>query len=218
MTPDTQFWWNWWISAAVAFGTFAAVFVALFRDFRSKFFPPRLTLKLAVPEGEKAKVRLTWLEQGEPKERGEDARYYHIRVSNDRRQLSPAKAVQVFLIRMEEPGPDGELQVKWIGDIPMRWRNQEFFPLTRTIGPPYDSDLCCVVKGKWLELLPLIAPYNLDVKRTQKSLFVLSLQARANETDSAILRVQISWDGGWEDGDLEMKNHLKVKVISKQEA
>lgn len=162
-------------------------------------------------------MRLTWLEQDESKERWEDARYYHIRVSNGRRQLSPANGVQVFLIRMEEPGPDGELQTKWIGDIPMRWRNQEFFPPTRTFGPPYDSDLCYVVKGKWLELLPLITPYNLDVKRKEKSLFVLSLQARANETDSAILRIQISWDGNWEDGDLEMKNHLKVKVISEQE-
>ena len=115
MTPDRQFWWNWWISAAVAFGTFAAVFVALFRDFRSKLFPPRLTLELAVPAGEKGRVRLTMLEQGQPKELWEDARYYHIRVSNKRRQLSPANGVQVFLIRMEEPGPDGELQTKWIG-------------------------------------------------------------------------------------------------------
>jgi hypothetical protein len=218
MSPDTQFWWNWWISVAVAFGTIAAVFVALFgQAFRSRFLPPRLVLKLVKPEGESAKVRLTWVGQGEPKERWEDARYYHIRVLNERR-WSSANGVQVFLIRLEEPGPDGELQVKWTGDIPMRWRNQELFPPTRTIGPPYDSDLCYVVKRKWLELLPLITPYNLNVKRTEKCLVVLSLQARANEADSAILRVQISWDGGWDDGTLEMKSHLIVKVIDRQEA
>ena len=218
MTPCTQFWWNWWVSVAVAFGTITAVCVALFgQAFRSKFFPPRLVLKLAVPEGEKEKVQLTWFEQGEQKERQEDSRCYHIRVSNQRR-WSPANGVQVFLIRTEEPGPDGELQVKWIGETPMRWRDQELFPLTRTIGPSTDCDLCRVVKGKWLELLPLIAHYTLDVKRREKSLVVLSLQVRANEVDSAILRVQISWDGGWDDGVQEMKHHLMVKVIDRQEA
>lgn len=218
MTSDIQFWWNWWVSAAVAIGTITAALVALFgQAFRSKFFPPRLALKLSVPEGEKARVCLTWFEQGESKERWEDARYYHLRVSNKRR-WSPANKVQVFLIRMEEPGPDGEPQIAWTGDVPMRWRHQEVFPPARTIGPSADCDLCSVVKGKWLELLPLIAPYNLEVKRRQKSLVVLSLQARANEADSAILRVQISWDGGWEDGAQEMKRHIVVKVLDEQEA
>jgi hypothetical protein len=218
MCPDTQFWWNWWISAAVAFGTIAAVFVALCgKAIRSKLFPPRLALRLDKPEGEKGQVRRTWFEQGELKEQSEDVRYYHLRVSNKRR-WSPANMVQVFLIRTEEPGPDGELQIKWIGDVPMRWRDQEIFPLARTIGPSADCDLCCVGKGKWLELLPLIAHYSLEVKRHQKSLIVLSLQVRANEADSAILRVQISWDGGWDDGIQEMKKHLIVKVIDKQEA
>ncbi len=218
MTPDIQFWWNWWVSVAVAIGTIATVIVALFgQGFRSKFFPPQLVLKLAVTEGEKARVRLAWLDQGEPKERWEDARYYHLRVSNERR-WSPANNVQVFLIRMEEQGPDSELQITWSGEVPMRWRLQEVFPPARTIGPAADCDLCSVVKGKWLELLPLVAPYNMDVKRRQKSLVVLSLQARGNEADSPILRVQISWDGGWEDGAQEMKRHLVVKVLDVQEA
>jgi len=30
VTPETQFWWNWWVNAAVAFGTLTAAFVALF--------------------------------------------------------------------------------------------------------------------------------------------------------------------------------------------
>lgn len=215
MCPDTQFWWNWWISAAVAFGTIAAVFVALFgQAIRSKIFPPRLALSLAEPEGEKGKVRRTEVGQGE---QFEDVRYYHLRVSNERR-LSPANMVQVFLIRTEEPGLDGKLQIKWIGDVPMRWRDQEIFPLARTIGPSADCDLCCVGKGKWLELLPLVAKYSLEVKRHQKSLIVLSLQVRSNEADTAILRVQISWDGGWDDDDQRMKNHLKVEVIGKQKA
>lgn len=206
------------MAVAAAFGTIATVIVALFgQAFRTKFFPPRLTLQLLAAEGEKAKVRLAWLEQGVPKERWEDARYYHLQVSNKRR-WSPASNVQVFLMRVEEPGPDGDLQLRWTGDIPMRWRHQEVFPPTRPIGPSADSDLCSVVKGKWLELLPLVAPFNLEIKRREKCLVVLSLQARGNEADSPILRVQISWDGGWEDGAQEMKRHLVVKVLDSQQA
>ncbi len=218
MSTEAQFWWNWWISVAAAFGTVAAVIVALFgQAFRTKFFPPKLALTLVAPEGEKARVRLVWLEQGVSKERWEDARYYHLKVSNQRR-WSPANNVQVFLMRLEEPGPDGDLQIKWTGDVPMRWRHQEVFPPARPIGPAADCDLCSVVKGKWLELLPLITPFNLDVKRGDKCLVVLSLQARGNEADSSILRVQVSWDGKWDDGAQEMKQHLIVKVLGDAEA
>lgn len=202
----------------MAVGTIAAVLVALFgQAFRSKFFPPKLSLSLVNPGGEKTPVNLTWFENGEAKSRLEDARYYHLRVSNQRR-WSPANQVQVFLLRVEEPGPDGELQTTWIGDVPMRWRSQESFPVARTIGPAADSDLCCVVKGKWLELLPLITPYSLTAKRSGAASIVLSLQLRANEADSGILRVQISWDGRWEEGMQEMMRHLVVKVLSQQEA
>jgi hypothetical protein len=217
VTPETQFWWNWWVSAAVAFGTVAAALVALFgQAFRSKFFPPRLSLSLVKPEGERTPVKLSWLENGEARSRLEEARYYHLRVSNDRR-WSPANQVQVFLLRTEELGPDGELRTTWVGDVPMRWRSQETFPIARTIGPSADADLCCVVKGKWLELLPLVTPYSLAAKRNEATSIVLSLQVRANEADSGILRVQASWDGRWEDGAQEMMRHLVVKVLEPQE-
>lgn len=99
----------------------------------------------------------------------------------------------------------------------MRWRNQEVFPAARTIGSSADSDLCNVVKDKWLELLPLVTPYNLETRRSQKCLFVMLLQARANEVDSEILRVQISWDGRWKDSDHEMKQHMNVKILDNKE-
>ena len=218
MCPEDQFWWNWWVSIAVALGTISAVLVALFgQAFRAKFFPPRLVLQIARPKGEKIKVQLTWFEKGEPKECWEDARYYHIRVKNTRR-WSPANQVQIFLTRVEEPGPDRKFQVTWLGDVPIRWRHQEVFPPSRTIGPAADCDLCSVVKGKSLQIYPLVAPYNLNVKRREKSIFVVSLQARSNEGDSSTVRVQISWDGKWEDGAEEMKSHLIVTKLDKDMA
>ena len=214
MTPEDQFWWNWWVSIAIALGTISAVLIALFgQAFRAKFFPPQLSLNVVHPEGEKTKVRLTWFEDGKQKERWEDARYYHVQVQNNRR-WSPANQTQVFLMQVEEPGPDGGFQTVWRGDIPLGWRHQEVFPPARSIGPKADADLCSVVKDKWLQLHPLVAPYNLNVQRREKSILILSLQARSNEGDSSILRIQIAWDGGWHDGSEEMKHHLTVNVIN----
>jgi len=124
----------------------------------------------------------------------------------------------VFLLRMEEPGPDGELRTTWVGDVPMRWRSQESFPVARTIGPSADADLCCVVKGKSLELLPLITPYSLPAEWNGNARIVLSLQVRSSEADSDIVRVEVSWTGGWEEGTQEMMRHLVVKVLSNPEA
>ena len=95
--------------------------------FRGKFFPPLLTLTLADKDGELTRVRLVWMQDNEPRERWEAARYYHLRVSNSRR-WSPAHQVQVSLLRLEEAAAGGELIAVWSGDIPLRWRHQETVP------------------------------------------------------------------------------------------
>jgi hypothetical protein len=86
MTSNTQFWADWWVQLAVALATFLAVLVALFgQAFRAKFFPPRLSLVLQSAGGEKTKALLSWIENGQAQERLEDARYYYLCVSNERR-------------------------------------------------------------------------------------------------------------------------------------
>lgn len=145
--------------------------------------------------------------------RSERARFYHLQISNDRRRWSPAENVQVFLIRIEEPGFDGIFQLVWSGNVPMRWRHQEFYPLTRTIGPETDCDLCYVTEEKWFGLLPLFVPNDLQVRRQNSCRIAASFQARSNQADSPIIRVEIAWDGLWEDGDTEIKRHMKMKVI-----
>ncbi|HXF76019.1 MAG TPA: hypothetical protein VNN13_07995 [Methylomirabilota bacterium] len=213
--PDaSSFWWNWWINAAVALATFLAVLVALFgQAFRAKFFPPKLSLRLLNPDGEKAVARLTWIEGGETRERMEDCRYYHLRVANSRR-WSPATQVQVMLLQVEEPGPNGSLKIQWTGAIPLGWRHQQLYPASRTIGAPADVDLCSVVKNKWVAIHPLVTPFNLEVQRRQASTFVLVLQAQSGEADSPTIRVKIAWDGKWHDGAQEMRGHLSVEVLN----
>ena len=117
----------------------------------------------------------------------------------------------VWLMRVEEPGPGGDLVGTWTGNIPLQWRNQESYPPSRTIGSAAHCDLCNVVKDKWVEIRPLIIPNNLVPRRKEATKMVVTLQARANEGESELVRFQIAWDGKWEDGDIEMGNHLRVK-------
>ena len=95
----------------------------------------------------------------------------------------------------------------------MRWSYRQCFPLARSIGPSARCDLCRVVKGDALELLPVVRPNSLKVKWRGQCQIALSLQARGSEADSPILRVQITWNGEWEDGADEM-NGLRVEVLA----
>ena len=212
LSSTSQFWMSWWVQLAVAIGTVGAVIVALFGPFRAKFFPPQLSIVLADPEGELTQVRLAWMENDVEQERPEDARYYHVRVSNSRR-WSPAHQAQVFLIQVEEPAADGQFAVSWAGDLPLNWKHQQLFPLLRTVGPTSEADLCSVVKDKWLQLHPLIVPNNLEAKRREPTKLILSVQAKSNECDSRVLRVKVAWDGDWHEGAQEMRRHLVIETV-----
>lgn len=210
--PD-GFWWNWSAAAASAVATFSAVLVALFgQAFRDKFFPPQLSCRLLSADGERTTVQLTWPEDGVSRARSEEARYYHLQISNGRR-WSPAREVQVVLLQVEEPGADGRLHVTWTGAAPFSWRHQEVHSALRTIGPAADADLCNVVKGKWLALNLMVHPFNLESRRAKACNLVLSIRAQGNEADSPVVRVKISWNGQWSDGALEMRRHLTVETL-----
>jgi hypothetical protein len=173
---------------------------------RQSRLPPRLRIQLLTDKGEKGVIES---QEGY----AEHVRYYHLHISNDRRLWSPADHVPVFLIRIEEPDAEGLFQLVWSGDVPMRWRDQEFFPVMRTIGPAAHADLCCVGEDKWLRLLPLFAPRSLETIKRGSCRIAASVQARSSRVDSPITRVDIAWDGLWERGDSEMRRHLKIKVM-----
>jgi hypothetical protein len=211
--PLWQFWLNWWVQAAVALATFLAVLVALFQPFLPGWFPPKLSLRLLSPVGEKTRSRLQWSDGLQIHGRDEDSRYYHLQVSNQRR-WSPAHDVQVMLLQLEQPAANGEFQTTWTGSIPLQWRHQTVYPVLRTIGAsPAEADLCSVVKGKWLELHPLVAPNILQVRFRERCSFVVVVQAQAREATSRAIRLHIAWDGQWHDGDQEMRQHLVVQQL-----
>jgi len=212
VNPDQQFWWTWWVRLASAVFTLLAVIVALDGEkLRARWFPPILKLRILRKEGEKAPI--TRLNQQGVAQHVDDSRYYHLRVWNERR-WSPAEQVQVFLTRLYEPGPGDEPQLAWVGNVPLRWRDQEFVPLLQTVGAAKDCDFCMVLKnGGTLSLMPVILPNSLNARRQGSCRFIVWVQARSNQADSQEIRIEVAWDGLWEDGDTEMQRHLDVKIL-----
>ena len=213
MNEDLRFWWSWWVNVAIAVGTVGAVLVALFGErVRGWLFKPRLVLTVPNPQGERQPVQLR-APTGEV--RTEEARFYHLRVTNSAR-WPKATEVQVFLTRIEDPGPDGDLQLRWATEVPVKWKFQEIQPLSRTVGPHADCDLCSVVKNKWVQLHPLIVPNNLTefARRRERFDMVLSFEARSAEASSSPKRIKISWDGQWHDGESEMAKHLVIRELN----
>jgi hypothetical protein len=146
----------------------------------------------------------------------DDIRYYHLKIWNQRR-WSPASSVQVFLTRIEEFGPDGLLQTNWAGNVPLRWRDQEFVPLVQSVGAAKDVDFCFVRKHEAkLTLMPLLNPNNLSRERIGPCRFVARIEARSNEVDVEPFNLEVAWDGKWDDGDIEMSKHLAVKEFKRK--
>lgn len=199
---------------AVAFGTLLAVIVALFGDWiRSRLFSPKLKLSLLNKEGIKSPVTLSWQDSnGVPHSREGIARYYHLKLRNKVR-WPVATNTQVFLKRIEELGPDREYHITWSSDIPMNWRHQEIFPVARTFGPDADCDLASVVEEKWLELHTLIKPLVLKARYREPVDIIVTLQAKSEQGESNILRINLAWDGKWSEDEKEMMRHLVVKEL-----
>jgi hypothetical protein len=211
---NEDFWWNWWVNLAVAVGTLGAVFAALFGDwFRSRFtfLQPRLLLRLTNTRGSPSVISLT---SPDGSSRREDARFYHLSVVNERRWRT-ATQVQVHLMRIEEPNAEGADVVVWDGDVPMTWQHQQIYPSARDIGPTAETDLCSVVKDKWVQLHVLVGAFSLErwLVRRGRFTMTLTLQARAAEIDSSQIRVKITWDGMWEPGEVEMEKHLVIRQV-----
>jgi hypothetical protein len=61
---------------------------------------------------------------------------------------------------------------------------------------------------KWVELHPLILPANLTAQYRQDAHVTVTVQATSSEADSNICRIRISWDGQWQDGEVEMAQHF----------
>src|SRR5262249_37758525 len=151
------------------------------------------TLTLDVPRGVAQRVTIR---SPDGSSREEDARFYGLKVRNQNR-WPIATQVQVYLLRIEEPRPDGQLGVTWAVDLPLRWQHQEISPLVRSIGEDAATvDLLHVIARKWVTISPLVLPigFPMHERRTPFRNIVLTLQARSVEAVSKLVRIEVSWN------------------------
>jgi hypothetical protein len=211
MNSDGDFWWNWSVNAAVAVATFLAVFVALFGDWvRAMIFPPKLTILLRDPHGENALESASLGAFGPSGER--NARYYHLTVENQK-NWPRAKRMRPFLVKIDERGIDGIMVTKWSHELPLRWKNQEYYEIAQTTRRA-DVDFFKITDDGFFHFLLLMAPpTNFELQLAGEQHLVVSVQVHAEDADSGIFRFQIDWNGKWNSGTSEMANHLKVKAL-----
>ncbi len=214
---------NFIVQSLIFLATFLAVVVALFqKDMRARFRPSSLKVELARELGYLATSRLFPPGQALPVYyRDSESRWYHLKVTNPRRLVDAVNNVFVSLLRVEQKGGDGQYYETWSGDVALNWRGE--METRKVIGTWAESDLCWVLKDKWLQLAVRTegVPINLkwryrilsEGKETATTLpvdLVVTVQARGNEVDSEEQRYRIYWNGEWKDGEKEMRQHFHV--------
>jgi hypothetical protein len=223
--PDPNFWWNWLPSFFTAVGTVGAVVVALFGEsLRRQFMPPKLLMRLSTRsgEGEKAATVITRPvgAGGQLTQAQTISRWYHVHVENQRWVTVPATEVQVWWVELKVRNVAGTWNRQWIGELPIQWKDQAVKLPALKLGRADEADLCCVVKdglgpGKHvLRLQPLFQKYPPRTEWDADCHITVKLEARSAETSSNVVSIEIHWDGGWDDDDVRMRDHLQIKQMT----
>jgi hypothetical protein len=144
-------------------------------------------------------------------------RYYHLRLSNARRGgLAAAHEARVVMRAVEVESPDGSSQVVFAGVLPLRWSHHEMWPEARTVGPPALADLLFVAEDSSLQITPIRMPYsfpNLGRFLGPTKLWI-TVQAQSVETESRPVRIEVVWDGQWDEDENIMANHLRISIVN----
>jgi len=201
MWTQTEIWI--YLIATIFMGvmTLGVVLVALFGK---KWFPPKLEITIPNPLGDLTR----WQKDGKK----HYARFYHARVTNTRR-WSPASNLSLHLITVEEERADHTFSDEWSGDVQLKWKHPRYYPQPSFLGKPVDYDLVSVDANHFVSLHPIAAATNLNRVRNEKCRFRLWLQAKATESDSPVVGVEISWDGTWAEATDEMSKHFIIKQV-----
>jgi hypothetical protein len=191
-----------WLSALGVASSIAVAIAAIWGEkMRAALFKPDLHLALVSSAGQRENSDIA------------SVRYYRLRLTNH--ALHPAaQEVQVFLIRMDLRGPDGQPQTIFKGALPLPWQYQALYPNARTIGHKTVADVdLFFVSPELLQLTTVFDPPNFAAKmQGSEQHFWVTVIARGLNGESASLRLKIDWDGRWEHGDHEMGSHLKIST------
>jgi hypothetical protein len=183
------FWWNWWVQAAVAIGTLALAFAAVFGDWiKSRLV--KLTIKI---ENSGGVLTRTLHPLPQMVFEGE-ARYYQVRVANSR--FGKVHQVYLWLLFVAEMQAD-EFKLIWTGEVPFTWQHKDYLPGPRTLGGANADVVAITAHDKKLTFQTLVPALNLPGPYTAPCHLFLKVQARGEEGDSRLMLIEIKWDGQW---------------------
>lgn len=196
------------IQLAVAIGTIAVAVLAIWGE-RIRLLlglGPELSLTLLDPQGE----LINMASEGGS---ATPTRYYHLRVTNKHR-WAQATNVRIVITALARPVADGTLANQPLsGPLQLMWRFSNFHPLFSIVGPDDICDLGFVARGGRFTLTPYVVPNNFRSVLEPNQRMQVEVRAIADNAESKPLCVDISWDGTWADGALEMAKHLVVKQV-----
>jgi len=205
MTDDQKFLTEMSVQAAGVVATLVLAAVALWgKAIRAWLVGPRLELRLFNPQGE----RQDTADHG-------PARFYHLQVINTRRRIAPARNVRVMFTGIARPDANDVFQWHWLtGPIQFIWQHGHSLPQLLTIGPAHNADLGRVLQRGAFELSLHFLPIGLQTFLLgPQNKMLIEARAESDETESAPIRVRISWDGGWSEDAAEMARHLRVEQV-----
>jgi hypothetical protein len=223
-----------WIAALGVLGTWFVFGAAIWGEkIRSSLFKPELRVTLDDPRGVPTTETITkigasamalsgitasQLAQSQVQQYTRPARYYYLSVRNARR-WPIAHDVRILITRLERPDPGGRPTTVWTGEIPLGWEHAAIHPASRNLGRPARADFAVAAQDptevserrNQLHLMPVIEPNNFQRSYYTATQFWVTVIATSNETDSLPLRQEVSWDGQWNPGEVEMGQHLKIR-------
>jgi len=197
--------WSLVVQAVVGIGTLLVAIAAIWGEFfRSRWTGPRLRVSLLNPIGELTMVK--------SKQTRKQARYYHLKVSNDR-EWPAAENVRVVVTKIFALADGHWVDRSFSGPLQLRWQFAKSHPRFAYVGPDVICDLGRVVQGGRFELRPYDCPGNFTGYLSEGGQMLVELVAVADSGKSEATRIEITWDGQWSDKDAEMSRHLVVKEV-----
>ncbi len=191
------------INSLGIFATLIIIIIAIWGErIRQKWNTPKLQLDLIEPT-----TNVTG--------HGRNGWYYLIQVKNNRKSV-PAKNTRILLNKIYKKAPDGTWKEKeFSAPTQVMWQWPNISPLYATIGPPEIATFGALLEESYSIALKMYwYPNNLDRQILPNDPTRLDFKAVSDTNESNNLIVEISWDGEWNAGRLEMKTHCVVKQVA----